>query len=247
MTNGADTNEKRAKRIEIIATVILAFLEVGTAIAEIEFNYRPRGWVPVLGVFLAFFILTSTLILTNYYYPRRLVRVLTIPLIVVGAVATVFFLTVGSVLFVCRFIQKERDERGFYAGSHEGGPIRVDPATLTGDYKFRFEKNADYAEIYVRPAESDKDRVRSISLINFALANRDDQDKFQHNKLTEQEEEFRVQKPSASLNAAATYKVSLSDNAAKSPVNLLSTYKYWRQDSNWWRIRTWALKEFDSY
>jgi hypothetical protein len=247
MANSAERTGNLTKRVELASAILLAVIGICGAIAELNFGYRPRGWLPVSGVFVVLFILTLILLLANHYYPGRAIKVLTVPLIFLGLPASIFFLIVSIILFSCQFFYQDTDARGIHSGSHEGENIRIEPGPLTVAHTFGFKEEADYAEVFIRPVESDKDRVQKVSVIGYGSATREVKEKFRHNDLSGKEVQFNVEGPSPSLSATATFKVSLRENAANLPVNLISTYKYWRRNSLWWKVRIWALRHFGPY
>jgi hypothetical protein len=236
-------SETPAAKIELISAIILGAIGVGSAVAELKFDYRPQGWLPVLGVFLAFFIPTFVLCLTAFYYPGKLTRILTIPLVCVGFVTSVFFLLIWSVLLFCQLFNQIPSPRGEEFASHPGAGIRITQDTLVAEYKFSFQEDADYAEVFIRPDHPDKPRVQQVDVILFTARTQEDKEKFQIEKPTATDLQFNVSQPSRSLIVTARLKIAILSRDIQSPVNLLVSYRYWQQNK-WWRIRRWVFREF---
>jgi len=236
-------DSSNASRVELVAAILLAVIEVGSAIAEFKFDFRPRGWLPVLGVFLAFFLPTLALIITALLYKGRPARILTVPLIFIGLAASIFFLPIWGILLYCNLFHQKPDPNGDELVNHPVAKIPVIANDQTADYGFSFDREANYAEVFFRPDHPDKDRISKINLNLFKVPSLDVKDRFHGHPVGATEIKFDVDNPSPSLTATVRFQVVPVSNA-QPPFSLLASYTYRRHD-RWWRIRRWVFREFD--
>jgi hypothetical protein len=227
--------------------IIPLTLEIGTAIAGLKLNVRPRGSIEVIVAAVVFLVLVCAAF--KWCWPEGRSKILRVGVGIalgVGAVACSIFLLMGLFLLFAPLFNLVPDVKGTRIGSATGRPVQLMQNTFVADYKFEFDRDADYAEVYIRPSNSDKPRVKTLVVTGFTARTIDDKRKFQHfntGSAAGTDVYFHVTQPSTSLTATVTFRIGLAGQNTQPVVQLITSYEYW-QHNRWWRLRKWIFAEF---
>lgn len=226
-----------SKKVEAIGSVITTLISVCTALATFRYDYLPRGVFAVGLTAVILFIFAGILALIIKYQRAKLVTAVLLPLTIAAAAAGLFLVPVWLVLHLSQF-----DPRGEAANSP--APDRLTMAAPEQSYGLRFDREAGYAEVHIRPDHPDRGRVETLTPVYFTAGTVEDKDKIRRlPKKADNEEQFGIKSPARSLNATVKFRARLAEGKAQFPISFLVSYSYW-QETQFWRLKRWVFRQF---
>jgi hypothetical protein len=228
-------NASGLKGIEVVFGVISSAISLVVAILSLKFEYLPRGAFAVGLTFVVLIVIAAILFLITRL-KKRLVNAFVIPLGIVTALAALLLVPVWFVLVLSHFeLQGEKLNSPL--------PEQFIMTASEQPYRFHFDRDISYAEVYIRPNHPDRGRVEKLTPLGLVVAP-EDKDKIRHlPRDTDNEEHYGFTNPTKSLNAAVKFRVQVTDRSPQFPVTFLASYTYWHQ-TRLWRWERWVFQEF---
>jgi hypothetical protein len=230
----AAENDSGLKAIEVVCGVISGVISLGLAILSIKLEL-PRGAFAV-GLTVIFLIVPAAILFGLTSLKKRLVNAFVIP---VGIVAAIFALFLVPVWFVLVFSHFEVHGEKL----NSPPPEQFIVTAPEQPYRFHFDRDISYAEVYIRPNHPDRGRVEKLVPLGLAAVP-EDKDKIRHlSSEANNEEHYGFTNPTKSLSATIKFRVQLTQPAEQFPVSFLVSYTYWQQ-TGFWRLKRWVFQEF---
>lgn len=236
MSSGSQPTGGVSKKVEAVGSVITTLISVGVALASIKFEYLPRGAFAVGLTVVTLFVIAATLLLVARGLKNKLATAFLLPLVIVAALAALSLVPVWGVLQLSHFEMHGEKLK-------PPAPEQFIMTAPEQPYRFNFDRDANYAEVYIRPDHPDRGRVEKLMPVELAAAP-EDKDKIRHLPgEAENEEHYGFTNPTRSLSAAVKFRVQLAERSPQLPVTFLVSYTYWQQ-TRLWRWERWVFQEF---